>query len=167
MLLRSKRYLRTVYPSTHRTSQLKNQSSLHVVLMSQLNEQTYSVRFITRTYIIQSILVVDAMLIMVLPPLLKRWRYHWRSTYVDSFYYRTSSTSQHLQVRLNCVSGLGMVYCPCVPDMALKHDYKKLSDLDIPQITCEFTQIGEEITCFTEFVGNAFTVRQRTCNVDR
>ena len=61
----------------------------------------------------------------------------------------------------------GMVYCPCGVDMTLKHDYKKLSTYTIPPITCEFTQIGEPITCYTSFTSNTLTADTRTCNVDR
>ena len=61
----------------------------------------------------------------------------------------------------------GMVYYPCGPDMTLKHDYKKLSSLTLPEITCEFAQIGEEITCYTSYASNALTSGERICNVDR
>lgn len=61
----------------------------------------------------------------------------------------------------------GMVYCPCGPDMTLKHNAKALSTLTLPEITCEFTQIGDPITCYTSFASNVFTADTRTCTVDR
>ena len=65
----------------------------------------------------------------------------------------------------------GMVYTPCGPEKSLVHDIRTMSTCVLPEITCEFKPIGEEVTCYATAATaggvHTFTAEQRTVTVDR
>lgn len=62
-----------------------------------------------------------------------------------------------------------MVYCPVGVVHTLQHDVKTLSGLTIPEVTNEFTQIGDEITTYVSYdkTTKILTAGKRTCNADQ
>ena len=62
----------------------------------------------------------------------------------------------------------GMVYCPLGPEPKLQHNFKKLATFELPDITNEFTPIGEPITCWTKGTGETsftLTAEEKTFDI--
>nr|WP_279080279.1 hypothetical protein [Catenibacterium mitsuokai] len=65
----------------------------------------------------------------------------------------------------------GLVYCPIDPRQPYYGNYKRLSNIVFPDVSCEFTPIGEPITCITGCTASGsvvatFTAEERTIYAD-
>ena len=69
-----------------------------------------------------------------------------------------------LELRLY-FSCAGMVYCPCGPSLKLRNNVKKFAEYELPDITNEFTPIGESITRWVNVASKTLTAEERIVTV--